>query len=168
VTRKLYAIGVKILHFFRIVRDADAAVAKAQVQFDIYHESTLRYEKKWGAMCGVFMLTVVQLVTLYLTPYAIYRAFGYSLSANEPRVVMHMVSALAFVTIVSETVPLPGGSGGAEGSFILVFGLYFLQSDLLLAMLLWRLITFYFTLLAGALVMLVSRKRQRAVVRLPL
>lgn len=168
ITRKLYAIGVKILHFFRIVRDVDATIAKAEVQFNIYRESTLRYEKKRGAMIGVFALTVTQLVSLFLTPYAIYRAFGYGLGLFEPRVLMHMVSAIAFVTIVAAYVPLPGGSGGAEGSFLLVFALFFAQSELLLTMLLWRVITFYFTLIAGALVMLVSRKRQRAVVRLPL
>ena len=39
---------------------------------------------------------------------------------------------------------------------------------LLIAMLLWRLLTYYFGIIMGALVMLVSRKRQRAIVRLPL
>ena len=163
-TRKLYAIVVNILHFFRIVRDVDATIAKAQTQFDIYRESTLRYEKKWRALCGVTLLTLLQLLSLYLVPYMIYRAFGY----QEPGIVLRIVSAVAFVTMVSAFVPLPGGSGGAEGSFLLFFALFFQQPDLLIAMLLWRLITYYFGMIAGALVMLVSRKRQRAVVRLPL
>ena len=163
-TRRLYAFALRVLRFFRIVRDVDTSMAKAQTQFDIYRESTLRYEKKWGALCGVFVLTIVQLLSLYLAPYAIYRAFGY----QEPGVALHMVSAVAFVMIVSASVPLPGGSGGAEGTFLLFFALFFSQPDLLLAMLLWRLITYYLGMIAGALVMLVSRKRQRAVVRLPL
>jgi len=163
-TRKLYAFGVRVMHFFRIVRDVDVTIAKAQTQFDIYHESTLRYEKKRGALCGVLAITFIQLISLYLVPYAIYRAFGY----HEPGVLLRIVSAVAFVTIVSASVPLPGGSGGAEGSFLLFFALFFDQPDLLIAMLLWRLLTYYFGMVTGALVMLVSRKRQRAVVRLPL
>ena len=162
--RKLYAFCVKALHFFRIVRDVDAAITKAQTQFDIYSESTRRYEKKWDALCGALVLTVAQLSLLYLVPYMIYRAFGY----QEPGVAMHLVSAVAFVTMVSAFVPLPGGSGGAEGAFLLFFALFFRQPDLLAAMLLWRLITYYLGMITGALVMLVSRKRQRAVVRLPL
>ncbi|MCL2811790.1 MAG: flippase-like domain-containing protein [Clostridia bacterium] len=163
-TRRMYAFGVKALHFFRIVRDVDATITKAQTQFDIYYESTLRYEKKRGALLGVLAITFVQLLSLYLVPYAIYRAFGY----HEPGTVIRIVSAVAFVTIVSASVPLPGGSGGAEGSFLLIFALFFRQPDLLIAMLLWRLLTYYFGMITGALVMLVSRKRQRAVVRLPL
>ena len=163
-THKLYFIAVKVLYFFRIVRDVDATMAKAQTQFNIYRESTLRYEKKWGALCGISVLTVVQLLMLYMVPYAIYRAFGY----QEPGAAMHMVSAAALVAIVSASVPLPGGSGGAEGSFLLFFALFFPQPDLLVAMLIWRLITYYFSIVAGGLVMMVSRKRQRAVVRLPL
>ena len=163
-TRKLYAIGAKILHFFHIVRDVDAAIAKAQTQFDIYHESTLRYEKKRGSLCGVLVLTVTQLLLLYLVPYMIYRAFSY----QEPGMAIHLISAVAFVSMVSAFVPLPGGSGGAEGTFLLFFALLFRQPDLLVAMLLWRLITYYLGIIIGALVMLVSRKRQRAVVRLPM
>jgi len=161
--RKLYAFVLRVLHFFRVVRDVDASMAKAQNQFDIYRESTLRYERKWGALCGVVALTIIQLLMLYLVPYAIYRAFGY----NES-VLIHIVAAVAFVSMVSAFVPLPGGSGGAEGTFLLFFALFFRQTDLLMAMLLWRLVTYYFSMITGALVMLVSRKRQRAVVRRPL
>jgi len=69
--------------------------------------------------------------------------------------------------MVSAFVPLPGGSGGAEGSFVLFFAPFF-PDDLLVALLLWRIVTYYLGMVVGALVMTVSRKRQRACVRLPL
>ncbi len=163
VTRKLYRFILKILHFFHLVRDVDASMAKAEAQFEIYHASTLRYEKKRSKLWWCVVITILQLLMLYLVPYAIYRAFGY----NEPRVALHIVAAVAFVSMVSAFIPLPGGSGGAEGSFLLFFALFIPQSDLLLALLLWRLVTYYSSMLVGSIVVMVTRKRQRAVIRLP-
>jgi len=160
-TRRLYSFCVKVLHAFRIVRDADATIAKAQIQFDIYRESTLRYEKKRAVLGGVIAVTLVQLSLLYLVPYTIYRAFG----LHEPGILVHTVAAVAFVSMVSAFVPLPGGSGGAEGTFLLFFAKFF-PEDLLVAMLLWRLITYYAGMVVGTSIMLISRKRQRSVVRL--
>lgn len=163
-TRRVYRFIVKLLAMIRLVQNVDAAMAKAQAQFDIYHQSTQRYEKKRGVLACSILVTLAQLILLYLVPYAIYRAFGYGV----PGVMLRIVAAVAFVSMVSAFVPLPGGAGGAEGSFLLFFGLFFLPNDLLVALLLWRLVTYYSCMVVGALVVLISRKRQRACVRLPL
>ncbi len=158
-TAKIYGAIVRALHRVRLLRDVEAANDKARAQFDIYHESTRRYDQKRGQVVWVLVLTCLQLILMYLVPYMIYRAFGYSQAGVLP-----ILSAVAFVSMVSAFVPLPGGSGGAEGSFVLFFG----HDDLLAALLLWRIITYYAGMIIGALVMMISRKRQRACIRLPL
>jgi uncharacterized protein (TIRG00374 family) len=163
ITQRLYRGIVRALHALHVLRDVDGAMAKAQAQFDIYHKSTLRYEKKRREVLQVLVITTVQLMLLYLVPYMIYRAFGY----READVVS-ILSAIATVAMVSSFIPLPGGSGGAEGSFLLFFSLFFPQEDLLVALLLWRVITYYSSMVIGALVMMISRRRQRACIRLPL
>ncbi len=162
LTRKLYRGIVKVLHAVRLVRDPEVVNEKARVQFEIFHQSARRFEKRRAKAIVVLWMTFMQLISMYLVPYLIYRAFGYSQAS-----LVHMVSAVAFVSMVSAFVPLPGGSGGAEGTFVLFLSLFFPEKDLLVALLLWRIITYYLGMLVGALVMTVSRKRQRACIRLP-
>ena len=54
--------------------------------------------------------------------------------------------------MISSFVPLPGAAGGAEYSFHTFFAPFFAPYGISvnLAMLLWRLITFYFPILAGS------------------
>jgi uncharacterized protein (TIRG00374 family) len=162
VTNKLYLGVVKLLHALHLLRDVDAAIEKTRAQFEIYHQSTRRFEKKRGAVLSTLLITFAQLISMYLVPYMIYRAFGY----REDRVI-HIIAAVAFVSMVAAFVPLPGGSGGAEGSFVLFFAMFFPQNDLLVALLLWRIITYYAGMLIGALIIAITRKRQRACIRLP-
>ena len=52
--------------------------------------------------------------------------------------------------MVSAFVPLPGASGGAEGSFVLFFGPFFQQDTILPATVVWRVLTYYLNFPAGA------------------
>lgn len=67
-----------------------------------------------------------------------------------------MLAAQTFVTMVSAFVPLPGSSGGAEGSFYLFFGSFF-GATIIPAILLWRLVTYYANILFGCLTNVVGR-----------
>jgi len=88
-----------------------------------------------------------------LVPYFIYRSFGMN---NAP--VTTMVAAQVFVAMVSAFVPLPGASGGAEGSFFLFFGMFF-QTAILPAILLWRFLTYYVNILFGGIISYIGGKR---------
>ena len=63
-----------------------------------------------------------------------------------------VVSAQAFVVMISSFVPLPGAAGGAEFSFKTFFAPFFSPYHISVnpAMLLWRFITFYLPIIVGA------------------
>ncbi len=164
LTRKISGGTITLLSKLRIVRDADAAREKTERQFAIFHEGSARFSRRFGTVLWAMLLTMVQLLLLYLVPYCIYRSFH----IQGGPVLVHIVAAVAFVSMVASFVPLPGGSGGAEGGFVLCFSIFFLSNDVLVALLLWRLITYYAGILLGTLVMMISRKRQRACIRIPL
>ena len=63
-----------------------------------------------------------------------------------------IVSAAAFIVMFSSFVPIPGSSGVAEGSFFLLFQLFFPQAILPTAVLCWRIITFYVPLCLGGII----------------
>ena len=72
----------------------------------------------------------------YLVPYFLMLAFG-----HHEVDFFSVMAASAFVQLLSSAVPLPGGTGGAEGGFALFLG-HFFGSASTAGYLLWRLITF--------------------------
>jgi uncharacterized protein (TIRG00374 family) len=66
------------------------------------------------------------------------------------------------VQTISSTVPSPGGVGGAEAGFLLLFAPFVEQAVLLPAMSAWRLLFFYTPLVAAAVTFFVLRRRWRA------
>jgi uncharacterized membrane protein YbhN (UPF0104 family) len=71
------------------------------------------------------------------------------------------------VQSISSVVPTPGGAGGAEAAFLLLFAPFVAGSVLVVAMSAWRLIFFYLPLTGAALVFFLihrSARRRRAAV----
>ncbi|MFO6428736.1 YbhN family protein [Erythrobacter sp. W302b] len=66
------------------------------------------------------------------------------------------------IQTISSIVPSPGGVGGAEAGFLLLFAPFVEHAVLLPAMSTWRLLFFYLPLMAAALIYFVLRHRQRA------
>lgn len=61
-----------------------------------------------------------------------------------------MITAQAFVTMVSSFMPLPGGSGAAEGSFYVFFKIFFMENTIKSAILIWRIITYFLNIVIFA------------------
>ena len=98
----------------------------------------------FSSMALTAFVTMLQLASLYLVPYFVMRSFG--LHDVDPFTVM---AAAAFVQLLATAVPLPGGTGGAEGGFALFLG-HFFGSAATAGFLLWRLITFIIPTIASA------------------
>jgi uncharacterized protein (TIRG00374 family) len=65
------------------------------------------------------------------------------------------------VQTISSTVPSPGGVGGAEAGFLLLFSPFVERALLLPAMSAWRLLFFYLPLMVAAVIFFVMRRRFR-------
>lgn len=100
------------------------------------------------------ILTFLQWTVFYTIPYCIYRSFGYN-STN----VFTMIAAQVFLTLFMSFIPLPGAAGGAEGGFYIIFGIFFKPSTIVAAILIWRVITYYSTIVVGSLFTLIPSSR---------
>ena len=89
-----------------------------------------------SSMALTVVITMMQLAFFYLVPYFLMLAFG-----HHDVDFLSVMAASAFVQLLSSAVPLPGGTGGAEGGFALFLG-HFYGSAATAGYLLWRLITF--------------------------
>ncbi|MFC6260756.1 lysylphosphatidylglycerol synthase transmembrane domain-containing protein [Levilactobacillus fujinensis] len=115
-----------------------------------YHES-VRISGQGKLMFKIFVITFFQLMFYYLIPYFIMLALGYT-TAN----IVMVTSLHVLIVMVISLFPIPGGSGGAEYSFEMIFRSYISSnSKLVLAMILWRLLTYYFGMLTGLVAMVI-------------
>lgn len=99
-------------------------------------------------------LTFLQLSLYYAVPVVI--AWGLDLSKVQ---FIRMISASAFVSMVTAFIPLPGAAFGAEGGFYVFFEMFFPNNTVLMALILWRLLTFYIPLVVGFLVVMYLKFR---------
>lgn len=133
-----------LLAKMRLVRDEAGVNASMEIQIAQFYESFRVIRGNWGLMLKMGLLSALQLTSYFLIPYMLLRCFqagGVS--------VFSMLVAQAFVLNVSSFVPLPGAAGGAELSFYTMFAMFFPARVLALAVLLWRIITFYLPICVG-------------------
>ena len=105
-----------------------------------------------GLLIKISLLTLVQLFFYYLIPYFILLSLG----VTHVNVLLVMTMHVLIVMIIS-LFPIPGGVGGAELSFSMVFSTFISShGKLVLAMLLWRAVTYYLVIFAGIVALAVK------------
>lgn len=158
VTTRVTSGIIRLLSRVHLLSNPEKAREKALKQFDIFHASIRLILKRKRVLAACVLLTALQFICYHLVAFMVYRAFG-----GAPGQAPLVLSAAAIVALVSSFVPLPGGSGGAEGAFYLFFALFFAQQDVIPALLLWRLITYYSAIAIGVVALLFERRgRPRA------
>lgn len=109
------------------------------------------------AMVAMYLASAAQLAILYGSPWFILMAFG------KPDSFLIVVTAGALVQFVSNSIPLPGGTGGIEAAFAVFFGPLF-GTAATAGYLVWRLVTFYgYTVLCGIATTFRTRKGGKSV-----
>ena len=145
-TKKICHFVVKVLYKIHIVKDYDAKIAYIDGELDKFNACFKEMSKHVPTLILALVLSFFQQLIHMSVPFMIYKAFG----LNEVDFVT-MLAAQSFVSMVSAFVPIPGASGGAEGFFVFFFRQFFkAEGQLSVALILWRVITFYFTLIVGA------------------
>lgn len=135
----------RVLSKIKIIKNPEEKSENITNQLDFFHKSNTNLYKNKKMLCTVCLLTVVQLTLIFVIPYAIYRAFKFQ--GAKP---FDMITGQAFVTMVSSFMPLPGGSGAAEGSFYIFFSMFFTQDTIKSAILIWRIITYFLNIIVFA------------------
>lgn len=120
--------------------------------------------KVLGRGKGIALANLVLALTQWLARFSsagiVLAAFGQAWHPALYWLLQYLVQA------ISSVVPTPGGAGGAEAGFLLLFAPFVTASVLVAAMSAWRLIFFYLPLAGAALVFFVLRRR-RAVLAHP-
>jgi len=156
LTKKLVAICLVPVGWILGQERRQKMAAQLDTKIDTFYKESLhlKQEKKKVLMAAV--VTLVQLLLLYSVPYFVLLA----LHISHVNIIRVMVMHVMIVMIVS-IFPIPGGSGGAEYSFKTIFATYITNSaHLVLAMMLWRFLTYYMGMIAGIIAVANQPKRK--------
>ena len=136
---------IKILSKLRLVKDKDKTIKEWEMKLDEFHESGKVFKKNKMLFVKCYLFNVLALLAFYVIPFLVFVSFDPNCGISIPSA----LTCSAFVLLVGNFVPIPGGSGGIEYSFYLIFGGVVKESLLSPALLVWRFITYYLGVLIG-------------------
>ncbi len=146
--RKVTRLVVKLGHRLRFIRHPEETEAKWLNAVETFHESIAILTRRPLDLLVQLLIGAGQLLCYMSIIWCIYRGLGLRTYRWVHLVTLHIMEYLS-----AAYAPLPGASGAQEGVFSLYFGRVFPGSTNVAAMLLWRFFTYYFSLVFGALVM---------------
>lgn len=128
------------------------------VQVMEFSQAFMRAAQDLPSMGLTLLVTMAQLACFYMIPWFVLRAFGVEGDF------LNCLAAGSMVQMVSTAVPLPGGTGGAEGSFYMFYGNMFGAANINAGFLIWRIVTFFGpTFISVPLLGLRSRNRSHSI-----
>ncbi|MDO4798283.1 MAG: lysylphosphatidylglycerol synthase transmembrane domain-containing protein [Coriobacteriales bacterium] len=128
------------------------------VQVMEFSNAFMTAAKDLPSMGLTLLVTMLQLASFYMIPWFVLRAFG--ITADF----LNCLAAGSMVQMVATAVPLPGGTGGTEGSFFMFYGPMFGAASMSAGFIVWRILTFFApTVLSAPLLGLRSRNRSLSI-----
>lgn len=145
-TEKVLYGSVSLLKKVKLISEQAASKAKERIQKELmeFYEGFAQIRQDIGGILAMSALTAVQLTVFFLIPLCIFYAFGLGKAD-----VLLMICAGAFVLNFTSFIPLPGAAAGAEIGFHTIFSIFFPTHILSVAILFWRLLTFYLPICVG-------------------
>ncbi len=138
--------GMKICLRLHIVKDRDKAEDRLQKALRSFEKETKTLSGNKQILPGVILANVVRLLLYYATPY--FCALALHIPVDKSMLV-DILALSSFVAMINAFLPMPGSSGGTEAVFLLMFRTLFTSSQTSGIMILWRLTTYFFSILIG-------------------
>ena len=159
-SKKLHQAIVKfiinVLSKFKLIKNKEEIVSKMENTINDFNKGAKKILKDKKHFVSLIFINFLSLVMLYLIPVILL----YSLSDYTSFNGIDAVITSAYVMLIGSFVPIPGGSGGLEYSFIKFYGNFLSGSKLSVLMILWRFITYYLGMFVGAIALAFKRKRR--------
>ena len=147
--------GIHFLAKIKIIKEEKKTQEKCQKYLQSFHDNAIELKKNKKIVAFMVLINIIGLMTMYSMPYPILRGMGININ------IFKVITAIAYVMIIGSFVPIPGGTGGIEYSFIFFFQYLISGSILHAAMLVWRLISYYLGMVFGAFALVLYRKREK-------
>lgn len=143
IVNLILRLGTKL----RLVKNPDGTREKWMRAVDVFHESIHEIARHPVDLLVQLLLGALQLLALMSVIWFVYRGLDLAGHTWGQVVTMGMMEYIS-----AAYTPLPGASGAQEAVFSIFFGRIFPGANMLAGILLWRLFTYYVSIIIGAVV----------------
>lgn len=144
ILRAIIIFLVNVAHKLRLVKDRARTASRLDAALGDFHASVEFLTKRPLQFVILFTLSLIQVMAMMSATFFVYRGLGLS---GSPYISITTMSTMLY--IAASFTPLPGASGAQEGGFYLFFGSFFPEHLIFPAMLVWRFVTYYMSILSG-------------------
>jgi uncharacterized protein (TIRG00374 family) len=144
--RKLLVFIFRLLGKLHFVKNIESLQAKVENELTSFSDGAGMFRNNIGFIVKLVLFQITQFTFYFSIPYFIHLA----VETNQVSL-WEMIAAQALITLISLLVPSPGATGGVEGLSYLFYGLFFTQSFIIPVILIYRLLTYYASILIGGL-----------------
>ncbi len=134
----------KIITKFNLVKNKENLKERFDNFVLNFHSSALELMKSKWHFIKIILLNILGLSFLYLIPFTLIMGLG---EVINPLIV---IVCSSYVMLIGSFVPLPGGAGGLEFSFMAFYGNFIGPEKLASILVAWRIITYYLGIIVGA------------------
>lgn len=153
--KKIIDGTINFLCKIKIIKDKEKLVDKSENFINNFHESANILFKSKFNFIRVVILNFIALSLLYLIPFTLMMGLG--IYVNPFAVII----TSAYVMLIGGVVPIPGGTGGLEYSFISFFKNFINGSKLSIIMIVWRIVTYYFGIIVGLITLNIHKEETK-------
>jgi len=151
---KICLFFLNILYKIHLIKNYENTCEKLSNVLDKYQYNLKKINSNKKEFIVQILAGLVTIILNYTFVYFIYLSFA-SNFANSVSF-LNIVTSMVICEMISSVMPLPGGSGAAEFSFISLFTAWFAFSNgkniVVWAMLIWRIFTYYFYIFQGLII----------------
>lgn len=136
----------KLLRKLKFVKNVDTMKNKIDTELMSFSEGATVLNKNTKTLLMLILAQILQFSFIFAIPYFIQLAV-------EPQSValVDILAAQSMITLISLLVPTPGATGGVEGLSYLFYGLFFTKSFIIPVILIYRVLTYYASVIFGGL-----------------
>lgn len=157
LTKKIINALYWLMVYIKFIKNPDRKKERLEKEFAMFHRANTELMHDWKRLTAIYVLVFIQVFAILSVPYFIYLSFGMPeiavANGQQPASMFDFVCIQSFVLFTSNLVPLPGASGGAELAFSIYFTPFFViggVQKIKPAILLWRLTTYYASIIISA------------------
>lgn len=163
VVNKFIGWLVRVLGKIKIIKKPEDTLIKVETKIAGFRQNLSNMKGKEKTLVKAFFVALARFVIYFAIPFFIGLGLGVELeNLNLPL----CISFGCYIWILSMFIVIPGGSGGAEAFFVLLFTNVLLSSTgtslAAPGMLLWRFVTFHIPLIICGIITFIFNKKKNA------
>ncbi|MDF2885263.1 MAG: putative rane protein [Clostridiaceae bacterium] len=139
---KLSEAFYNLLFKIHVIKDTKKLMDKTENFISEYKESIGKLREDYWFTIKMYAVSFLQLTVYFSTTFFVYKSFNLSESN-----IIDIICLQSFLYMAVSFIPTPGTAGASEIGFLLLFGHLFPTNIISTALLLWRGINYYFSLI---------------------